>query len=549
MFEMKNFINKNNIPLSGVICSGIICRMYFSVFHFTHIDDIGVANTLILDKLQNCNTIEIINNFIEFWTYAPFQIVFTSKLVNENWNYIWNIFLGRLPSLIFGISAMLFLIYMIKKNCCKEASGNHVLLLLSAIIAFSWENIIYSAQMEPYEAGVFFSIVIIFFLLEKKYENWNESVVMTILLTIGCYSQYQIFMLVFSAYIVLFFSNIKNRRNLFRIIFIGFSNFILTLPLIFFLISSHKLEHSINAWNIGKGGIFQFDLQSVNIINNILYVIKFLVRNTFLCFKYMFVSDSFEVISNAITLFLIVLFIYGIIILHCRKELRVFAFYNDTVHLFFGIMVFKQSLAFGPSRHILFLIPIWLVVIGFGGCNMIHVFQSYHLENILKILTAGIVICFIFSLPDEISSRKNYMSEEYIQSIIDKYNPDIIYGHTFSCDLYLMNFENYSNFSEPVGRCWLQKNAIDKPDMGSCIVLVSRTVPYEQFLSNENYSNQFEERIEYFNLDIKRANLNNYKLIYKKEIPSEAEVDYAGKYYQNYSNGLYLYVLEYVAEN
>lgn len=62
---------------------------------------------------------------------------------------------------------------------------------------------------------------------------------------------------------------------------------------------------------------------------------------------------------------------------------------------------------------------------------------------------------------------------------------------------------------------------------------------------SDNYMRQqLEERIDYFKLDKKWTDFNDYTIVYRKEIQTDAEVEYARKYYWNYSNGLYLYVLK-----
>ena len=90
---------------SKVICllivAGMVFRVIMMVSHFTHWDDIGVANYVIqLLQITNGNEIDIAKGFADMWTYGPLQILITQKLINENMSYMFNIIMGRLPSLV-----------------------------------------------------------------------------------------------------------------------------------------------------------------------------------------------------------------------------------------------------------------------------------------------------------------------------------------------------------------------------------------------------------------------------------------------------------------
>jgi len=114
-------------------------------------------------------------------------------------------------------------------------------------------------------------------------------------------------------------------------------------------------------------------------------------------------------------------------------------------------------------------------------------------------------------------------------------------------DLYLFNVGGFSNRSEPVKNGWLQSPNINiKPENNDTIILMSKSYTMDDIRNIENsMRKQLEERLNYFNLDMEWGNIDKYKLVYKEEIHTDAEVEYARDYYWNYPNGLFLYVLKY----
>ena len=325
------------------ILLGAVFRIIMVIVHYTHMDDIGVANYLIhLLRLTEDDEIGIAGKFSDFWTYGPFQTLITQKLVNENMSYSLNVIMGRLPSLLCNI-LFVFLIYNLLCKINEKEKCNLGIVLIICIVSLSWENIIYSAQMEPYSIGVLFSAIIIYFVMEKFYDSWYKTVLAVFLFTIGCYAQYQMFILVFAVYIVTFINNIRNKRNLIRVVFAGLFNFVFSTPLLLFLLKTGKLSLGVNTWNAGKDNIFLYHIVEGTFFNNIGYTIEFFIRNLFLCFKYLFLADSFKYISNILTVILLLCATFGIYYIHKNKEYRIFAWFHDAVTIVLLIMIINGA--------------------------------------------------------------------------------------------------------------------------------------------------------------------------------------------------------------
>ncbi len=535
---------------SKVICllivAGMVFRVIMMVSHFTHWDDIGVANYVIqLLQITNGNEIDIAKGFADMWTYGPLQILITQKLINENMSYMFNIIMGRLPSLVCNI---LFVITIYKVLCKVRPDEKSGKILAICIISLSWENIIYSSQMEPYSMGILFSAVTVYLIIQEFYDDWKKTLVASLLLTLGCYAQYQMFIFVFATYVAVFFCNIKNKRSLIRVVFAGGVNLAATLPLIFYLFNTGKISQGINSWNIGNDSMFRYQcIDNIHAAEKVKYTFEFFLRNIFLCFKYIFLSDSFEYIANILTYVLLICAVLGVFYIHKSKEYIIFAFFHDLIAIVMFVLILRGSITLGPSRHILIMEPVWITLIYFGLIYLVNMkkVKAYYKKTV-SIITVVVIVLFALAIPGEIATRRNFISEIYIRNLVKEYNPQFVFAESSLNDLYLFNIEGFFNNSMSLGSGWLQNSDIHiKPQTNDTIILMSKNHSMDNIKVSDNYMRQqLEERIDYFKLDKKWTDFNDYTIVYRKEIQTDAEVEYARKYYWNYSNGLYLYVLK-----
>ncbi len=237
--------------LSGIILVALIGATFFTRLHglsdhFAHIDDIGVAYSIL--ETQRINSpkdfsaradnfsqrifkpeepgfeskayalarfffhLGILKPFYwlafstdslfivsKNWTYAPFQFLFTPLAINPEQSYEDLKFWGRLPSAIFSILALILYLFFVKK--WWGANWHWPAILGSVLLCFSWENIIYAQQMESYAIGVFAStaLMVIIAVLAKRMVLTKITTVW-VFATLGCLftMQYQMLFLAFA---------------------------------------------------------------------------------------------------------------------------------------------------------------------------------------------------------------------------------------------------------------------------------------------------------------------------------------------------------------
>lgn len=527
--------------IGAVVILGMVFRFLLMLNHFTHVDDVGVAISIIDFEKMNPGVSQL-GRFEAYkrWTYAPLQFIIHALTVDGQYSYFVNLILGRLPSFCFGCFNILLAVFFVKRMIPKK----EILLMAAVLIAFSWEHAIYSAQMEPYSIGVFFTWIALFlFTTMCQMEDeirWKKAVfVPAILMALACYAQYQMFMVVFVLYISLFLCYLydKKYKRFFGTILASLLNLLITVPMLLIIKQFNMLDRGVN-WNAGIHGEFSFDMPASSFISKILYIAYFFVGNLFRCIKYFFVPQV-PLISNVITLVLFGAMCIGFVHIHIRKWKLVY--FIDIYAILFLLMVGAQKLTFGPSRHLLVFYPVWLVLIciGFFALEARIDCKKFCLWIRTAVL-AGVAILFVVSFPKEYSKRINYMTEDLIQDVINVYEPNIIMSHAWAFDLYLMtHFEHYENKSlyNDYGLLHRENSVFNSGDR---IVFVSRTVPVDETnftplwqRINEALPDQGGEHIN---------SLNDLSLYKEYDITSEAEVEYASEYYENYKNGLKLQV-------
>ena len=518
---------KEKVLIYSIIGFGIIIRIIFAIIHFTHIDDVGLIITC-LPTIKN----EFALNLAKSWTYGPFQMFLTNILVNENFHYLTNVFLGRLPSLICGI-LVLFLVLKLVYNTIHQEEYRCLKVLGLCVVTFSWENIIYSAQAEPYEIVVLFSFVIINCLYNDYFRTWETTLVITLILLIGCYAHYQFFILVFCFYSAYFIFSLKNKKKLIKIVASAIICFILILPLLYFVIKNNKLNAGIN-WNIGINSSFLFNTEKIFSPGGMTYLFSFFIKNLFLIIKYFYTIDILNNFSNFIAFVFFVSAIIGLFDFH--KNNKMIAVFIDIVLLLTIILTILGKLTFGPSRHSLFLYALLYSLILHGIMLMMKK-MFYQTKIAIKILNFAFILLFILSIPSEISSRKNYLSEDKIDSLVRAYSPDIIYGYCWTADLQLMNINNY-NYNFKNWNSFLTKET-NEVTSSKTVMLISRTSDFNGFMAQKKSFDDFTEQYGYC-LNFK----SGISLLYQEKIYSCAEVEYSSQYYSNFPNGLIISIYE-----
>ena len=517
-----------------VIMVAVIIRVYMLKHHFTHEDDIAVAYYLRTIPKESSLLDHIKAAFDFEWTYAPLQIWLEDPLVHFTNKYEVLLVVGRIWSFIFG-AINCFLIYAVSINI----TDNKRLSMVAAVVtALSWENIIYSSQMEPYEIAVTFLLAQCLLISLFKRENFSIDiklgVISVVVCTMSCYAHYQLFVVT-----AIFFGTLgvfivfKNNEHKYRdfIALCGMASvvFLLCIPLIYSIInkamnSNNLMSQGVN-WNAGIERQFLYYPEGT-IINKALYTLYFFAKNTvIICKSFIINSNSDSFIYLLFTMIFILVCLFGL--LKMLIELHAEGLFLMLVLVSFYLLVLMRRYPYGPSRHTLILFPVFVCLFMSGIKEVLDHFEKKELWTSLIIVL--IFSSFIICVNTEINQRKNFLVEEILYDKIQEYDADIIYEYGHSCDFVIMEMESYENLF-PGFYFFIKENMVD----AKYAIFYSRSRCFD-----EEYMPRFLEMCEKYDVKIK-----NWKLVEKIEIDTGTEIEYASKYYENYKNGFHMYVYE-----
>ncbi len=331
------------------IAIGCTVRIYMCIYHFTNCDDLGVAMSMLIGEgnawsIRNC--IEGFINFRAFgWTYAPLQFILTCFLLTPGQSYFQTIVMGRLPSLIFGIIS-LFILYKLcvrvweNGEPVRERQARICALLL---LATSFENIIYSSQMESYSIGVV-AVFVCLFLIVINAEEFKCAYT-TLIATLLCFSQYQLFIFVFCFYVVMFFKYLKTRNIWWKIILSGILTVLLNAHNLYIFFKSGMGVRGLN-WNAGINGQYLFDIATLDGLLAILqYTFKFFASNIIQCYKYLLLPCKYDTVATVLAIILVVLSMAGLIGLHKGNKIqRDIGYFIDVVLGLYFVLILNGIL-------------------------------------------------------------------------------------------------------------------------------------------------------------------------------------------------------------
>lgn len=504
-----------------IFAVGTILRILMSWKHFTHYDDVGLITSLC--RLGQKFT-ERLNYRDIGWTYAPFQVGMISLLIDKKWGYTGNIILGRLPSLIFSVINIGLIAYLLLKRCKNKFAALFAIVLLT----FSWENIIYASQAEPYAIGVtamLICMILYFRIIDKKKIN---VIMVAAISAWECYASYQMFMYVFVLYLSLFilFTARKDIKELIKSIISSILAFIICIPLLMNFRAYSLLGRSVN-WNIGNQGQFFFQIENAE--NKLTYFINFFVRNTVTLIRSFFVYKEKSFIVNAFAFLILAAILAGIIYINYKEHS--IALFIDICLFFTCIMILTGKLTCSPSRHMLVFEPILLFLSAMGIEFFIQL-KRRKADILAKLIyggtLVGIIAIFMLNFQTEFKLRKNNISEKMVCEMIEEYNPIFITFYRGTFDLDLMQIENYDKMlAGGIGTQCIKKSGNESLQEGDCVIFFSRAAAI-----------QAEDLEEIRDL----IGSKELKLMEKNEFAGDTEVEYAKGEFSNYKNDSYMYI-------
>lgn len=453
MYEKKTCLlfekneKKANICFLLIIAVGIAVRIYMCINHYTSCDDLGVAFSILRGEEGVWSVDNCIHGFKRFqgdqWTYAPLQFILTSALLSCDLSYQWVLILGRLPSFIGSVAALILFAYLLTNGHRKFGLQENKIALLMSITLFSlsYENIIYAGQMENYAIGVLFSVIIIWLLLYNQEEF--HFLLTTILIILAGYGQYQCFILVMAFYISVFVRRKDQKKELIKIVLSAATAFVCYLPLLKRFIETNMGNRGI-AWNVGVNQQFLYNISERNLAEIIGYTLHFFGRNTFLVIKCMLIPIKIDFLANILGVIVCGFVLAGLVVLH-RSAVKQIAWFVDVVLVVYTVLILMGKLTLSPSRHMLIMTPVVLICIYFGVSIFLNRIKNCSWQRalgkgIIYGVTMLVIVLFLYELPEETEGRKNRVtSAEYYINLMDKYSPDVIMTTGYTFDPYIMS--------------------------------------------------------------------------------------------------------------
>jgi hypothetical protein len=372
--------------------------------HFTHVDDIGVAESLLirnLDYQNNCqkNLNEfrgrVLSTFISdpdrvcnlttklnrlwiipgVWTYAPAQFWLTQALMDPHKKYSYEEvkFLGRLPSFIFYVLGALAFYGLMRSSLVGISKYPTLSLALSLLMILSLENRIFASQMHSYAIGVLantFAFFAYLRLLKFQTHSFQSILVSSIIFSLSVAMQYQALLMVLAGLCCIFFVHLFkykcfNLPFIKRYLFLVATTFFATYTLVGNILG--LASKGLN-WNVGPNG--EFIVKGINAIDRFLAFIKLLFtqtpENIYAILSGVQLPDLGAYIFGTTVSFL---FAFGILHLWRNRAVERNAFlmfFLSFYALIYFSLILLGKLSFAPTRHFLFYLPVIVIMLGYG---------------------------------------------------------------------------------------------------------------------------------------------------------------------------------------
>jgi hypothetical protein len=402
----------------SLVCIAVVCvlgaalRLGSLATHRTHIDDLGVALTILdarkpgyfqrrvtdrssptfdtgakrrlRELLPNADEPGLVGEILDAvapsvavsmsWTYAPLQFIATAALLPDKGTYRQNLFWGRLPSALCGCCALLMLVAVIRRT--HREHWQPVALLAVAWFAFSWEHIIFSQQMGSYAIGTLTVLIGVWLHLDvserlgstprragsaRVFAGYGAAMAVLV------YAQYQMLFFGLAALIALAAPPLIHawRTRSLRVMPLGAlialsaTYLVLTLPAAAYI--AVKGFTAIN-WNAGPNGEFAFDWASMHAAP--LYFVRFFFGNAVVVTGNLlaFLPES-HALRSVLDALVSLTCLLGLIRLvrASSPERRALGLVTVAFAAVWVVLVLTRRMAFGPTRHSLILLPLLLL--------------------------------------------------------------------------------------------------------------------------------------------------------------------------------------------
>lgn len=409
--------------------------------HFTHIDDVGVLRSLMDAKHSGSTDPFVVSRF---WTYAPFQFLFTPFFISFDQSYRELLFWLRFPSAFFG-SLGLFILVFFYFFYDKLRSSRVVLSL--TLLACSLESVVFAKQAHNYALGVtavLMLLTLFVFNVKQRRLTWLISVVNGLMLGLFTFMHYGLLFFTPSFYLILFIKGIKRVENkwvfILKFFISGFVYIGAVIPMWLSFIKPYveRTGHVGLSWWNKAGGQFVFQIpQEASFWEQCHYTAVFYGKNFFYIFQAnigFFPED--HVLFNWLTGALFLFFLFG-----CVSYFRTRSLIKRSLGQFFLVLmivwiglVVAQRLTFSPTRHSLNLLPFIIITITEGVVFLFGLMKNFlkcsfrlQIRAFSVYLISIVIISFsMFYASKFFEERRDPFQEEEIMSLIEYNNVDTV---------------------------------------------------------------------------------------------------------------------------
>ncbi|MBI3312611.1 MAG: hypothetical protein HYZ83_00060 [Candidatus Omnitrophica bacterium] len=534
--------------LAAILLTGIYTRFTELAWHFSNVDDRGVAEIILLNRQTGeFGPLPI----PKFYTYAPLQFLITPFFISDSQSYRQMLFWGRLPSCVAGILGIILLavFYRIRDG---RLSGKAVIAI--ALLACSWENIVHAKQMHNYALSVSATIALFIlyaYLAARPVLTLRSLLAASVGLAVIANTQYQILAFIPWFYLALFIPRIRSEKSLAQLAGKFAASGILYGALFFptwffFLRRLIKENAGVPVGAYGLSGEFLFRLpEHATILENARYAAIFFLKNFFIVFQ----SNTAFVPEKSIwlwpvSIFLFALFLAGVaaFITSRQSKLKTLGIFFGGVALGWTVLIVLGKLTFGPTRHTLILLPFFVVVIAEGWewlWTELPPSLAHYETRTATILVAGILALCLAYFPVFLNERRDPFVEEDIVATLEKYKVGIILTNGRSDGLHLM----------PAVRSYRDKALKQMSDPFETIAWISRSelgIPYERcedYRGAYNFQLMKKARETGTTEPLASHPCSDYQKVYERKMDSPIQVDFSTRTRVDmYTNGFFFYV-------
>ena len=422
-----------------ILLAGIYARWADLAWHFTNNDDLRIVR----DILMGAGNVPRVFTVPALETNAPFQFLFTTFLISPLQDYRELLFWGRLPSCVFGILALFAMVYFYRR---WEAKDKGSVLLGTALLACSWENIIYAKQTYSYAVGVLGLVLMLGFFSEfvrrAKY-SLGQMLALSFGLALVSNMQYQIYLFIPSFFIVFFLHQwfCREDKKVLALHFLLAVLFyvLLVAPTWYFLLWD-KLGRADPSWIPATGPRVIFALgKGASFLKFPGHTVMFLARSLFIVFRCTigFFEEPHPLFMPVSYLFF-TFFLLGLgrcILARDRARRLLAVFFIISIGSWWGLVVVNKMM-FVPSRQTLILLPFFCVMITegvsfllgrlFPDVRRLTAFGGKVRDYTMAGLAVGVLSLFLIFFGQFLAERRDLANEKDILKLMKSYSPDLV---------------------------------------------------------------------------------------------------------------------------